>query len=137
MDFITDNEKCRQELFRMIDSGKTYAVTIKEISGDKLRTAQQNRALHKDFRNTADICNRNNVTADMLFKAVRSEFPVNDVIVKQFWHKVLADMGLNPKTSDLNTKQVSEIREGIAAALAMRLGIDIGDFPSIEYFMNR
>jgi hypothetical protein len=56
--------------------------------------------------------------------------------VKQFWHKVLFDMGLNPKTSDLNTKQVSEIREGIAAALAMRLGIDIGDFPSIEYFIN-
>jgi hypothetical protein len=101
------------------------------------RTNQQNRALHKDFANVAIICQHNNVTADKLFRLGNYDMPVTADLVKEFWHCVIDNMGLQPhekkkKTSKLSPKEVNDIRAGIEMAFAKKWAVDIGDFPSLE-----
>lgn len=136
-EFITINEVTRQELLRLIDSGKEFKVTVEEIKDDEhKRTLLQNAAMHKDFANVAKICNDNGITASSMFAIPREDSPVTPELVKEFWHNVLVSMGLPPKTSKLTTAQVSEIRQGIERAFAMRRGVDIGEFPSLDSLMN-
>lgn len=104
---------------------------------EKIRTAKQNRALHKDFANTAKICDDNNITADQLFSLTQAHFNVSPELIKEFWHCVLVNMGKKPKTSKLEANEVTQVRQGIEAAFALRFGVDIGEFPSEEYFINR
>ena len=103
----------------------------------KTRSNLQNKAMHKDFDNVAKICRHNNVTADMLFSLGNYDMPVTPEIMKEFWHSVIENMGLQPeektkKTSKLSTKEVNDIRAGIEMAFAKRFGVDIGPFPSME-----
>jgi hypothetical protein len=121
-----------QEFLDLME-GKPCLVTIKPVADDKLRTLQQNKAIHKDCANTAKILNDNNVSAKDMFACSRAEIPVNEVMVKELWHAVMIALGLPPKTSKLNTKQVSEVREIVERALAKRLGVDIGPFPSLDF----
>ena len=103
----------------------------------KTRTNAQNKAMHKDFDNVAKICRHNNVTADMLFSLGNYDMPVTPEIMKEFWHCVIDNMGLQPeenkkKTSKLSPKEVNDIRAGIEMAFAKKWAVDIGDFPSME-----
>ena len=103
----------------------------------KTRTKPQNRAIHKDCDNVAKICQLNNVTADMLFSLGNYDMPVTPEIMKEFWHCVIDNMGLQPdekkkKTSKLSPKEVNDIRAGIEMAFAKKWAVDIGDFPSLE-----
>ena len=136
--YITSNEVTRQSVFAHIDNSKTYKVTIEELNTEKkIRSNLQNAALHKDFANTSDILNEHGITAASLFSVAREECEVTPSLVKEFWHNVLKTMGFEPKTSKLSTTEVNLIREAIAAALATRRGVDIGDFPSIESLMKQ
>lgn len=136
--YVVINEATRQEAMRHIDNPGKYKVTIEEIKDDEQqRTLLQNSALHKDFANTSKICNDNGITAASLFAIPREDSQVTPELVKEFWHNVLVTMGLPPKTSRLTTKQVTEVREGIERAFAMRRGVDIGDFPSLESLMRQ
>ena len=121
-----------QEFISLVD-GRECEISIKPLEGEKLRTALQNKAMHKDMSNTAKVLNDNNVSAKDLFSCARSEIGITDRLIKEFWYFVMEEgFGLPPKTSKLSTRQVTEVREVIARAISVRLGVDIGDLPSLE-----
>ena len=121
-----------QQLIDLI-AGRPCEITIKPLDGDKLRTAQQNKALHKDFANTAKALRNANISAKDMFSCTREAVGINEVMVKEFWHSVMIAMGLEPKTSKLTTTQVTKVRQLIERAFAMRLGVDIGEFPNRHF----
>lgn len=136
--YVVVNELTRQKAIDHIDNPGKYKVTIEEIKDDeKQRTLLQNSALHKDFANTAKRCNEVGITATSMFTIPREECEVTPEMVKEFWHCVLKNMGMEPKTSKLETHEVTLVREAIAAAFATRRGLDIGDFPSLESLMRQ
>lgn len=118
--------------FIELTKGMPCKITIEPVENDKLRSLQQNKALHLDFKNTARILKDNGITAEALFSCAKEAVPVNEAIVKQYWHSVLELMGMPPKTSKLTQAEVSIVREAIERAFAIKFGIDIGDFPSLE-----
>ena len=120
------------QAFLELTKGKPCKITIEPVEGEKLRSLQQNKALHLDFKNTAKILNDNGITAEALFSCAKDAVPVNESIVKQYWHSVLELMGMPPKTSKLTQAEVSIVREAIERAFAIKFGLDIGDFPSLE-----
>lgn len=126
------NEATRQDCMRHIDNEKHYVVTVEEVTDKNRRTVQQNAALHLDFKNTAEACNEAGLTAASMFAIPREDSEVTPELVKEFWHNVLVNMGMEPKTSKLTTAEVTVVREAIERAFAMRRGVDIGNFPSLE-----
>lgn len=133
-----DYSRMIDESCPVLNDGKVLVFEWESTSNaKKIRTAKQNRSMHKDFDNVAKICNDNNITAEMLFSLTQTHFNVTPEAVKEFWHGVLDKMGLEPKTSKLETHEVTQVRQGIEAAFALRFGVDIGDFPSEESMINQ
>jgi hypothetical protein len=124
-----------QDFQEFLDMTKGRKGTVKFIplEGEKLRSQQQNKAIHLDCKLVAQRLNDANISAKDLFSCAREEIGVTEELMKEFWRYVIKEgFGLEPKTRKLSTKQVSEIRGVIEMAIAKRLGVDIGSFPSID-----
>ena len=79
-----------QEFISLLD-GRECEISIKPLEGEKLRTALQNKAMHKDMSNTAKVLNDNNVSAKDLFSCARSEIGITGRLIKEFWHFVMEE----------------------------------------------
>lgn len=121
------------QAFLDMTKGQKGTVKFTPLEDEKLRTQQQNKAIHLDFKLVAQRLNEANISAKDLFSCAREEIGITEELMKSFWHYVMEEgFGLEPKTRKLSTKQVSEIRGVIEMAISKRLGVDIGPFPSID-----
>jgi len=101
------------------------------------RTKQQNRALHKYFKEIADDCRSKGISVQMLLADLPdAEISMNEKIIKDIW-KVFQNETLGKEhTADLTAKQVNEILEDFSMFMATKYDITM-DFPSIESIMAR
>lgn len=106
-----------------------------EVTIDRQRTVQQNKAMHLYFRMVADALNAAGLDIRKVIKP-NVEIPWNDYMVKELlWREVQKVKLGKDSTTELTTSELDEVIKVINAFLA-RKGIAM-DFPSIESALNR
>ena len=100
---------------------------------DKLRTIQQNKALHLYFTHLAQELN--DAGYDMK-KVIKVDIPWNPYNIKEFlWRPIQRAMFGKISTTKLTTQDINKIYDTLNRTISQRTGVHI-PFPSIEYLMT-
>ena len=102
--------------------------TINTTTQEKQRTDKQNRSLHKYLRELASALNDAGLEMHVAFKDI--EVPWNEHILKSFWKKIESAYTGKTSTTEMSTKQVTEIYEIVNRHFS-QWGVSI-PFPSLE-----
>lgn len=104
---------------------------IREMFGVKPeRTKLQNRAMHLAFTLLADELN--NAGLDMK-KVLKVDIPWTPKTVKEFLYRPVMRAMLNKEsTTELDTKEISDVWEVLTRELAEKKGVNAIPFPSQE-----
>lgn len=104
---------------------------VREIFGLKpQRTKKQNKAMHLAFTLLADQLN--DMGLDMK-KMIRVDIPWTPQTVKEWLFKpIMEAMLLKDSTTELDTKEISDVWEVLMKNLAEKRGVEYIEFPSEE-----
>jgi len=98
---------------------------------DRRRTQQQNKALHKYFRQLSEAFNEAGFSVMQVMRH-DAEIPWTEELVKELIWKTVQQAMLNTdSTTDLDRKQVSEVYEVVQRHLAQTTGVHV-EFPTEE-----
>lgn len=125
------NEVERQQALKLIESEECISVEIKRL---KTRTAKQNAALHKGFQQVEEACRKSGITKDILFSQIarETEFHVSAEDAKEVCRGICEALYGQRTTTCIPPGDVKKVWQIMERAFAKRLGVDIGDFPSIQ-----
>ena len=98
------------------------------------RTVTQNAALHYGFKHIAQLCNEQGIERDILYSQIseKVDFPVSDNDVKEVCRGIALVMFGKRTTTAIPSDQCKDVWLVMQMAFSQRLGVDIGDFPSLE-----
>jgi len=100
---------------------------------DKLRTLQQNKALHLAFKQIADTLNESGI--DFKQMAIMLNIPWTALLVKEvLWKETQKTLLGKDSTAKLTTSDIDKVFEIIALSISEITGQEIL-FPSIESLM--
>jgi len=95
------------------------------------RTPQQNKALHKYFDMLADVLNEAGLDQRVVLKPGIDIPWSRDSIKEQLWRPIQLAMTGKESTTELDTKEPSQIYETLNRHLAAKLGVHV-EFPNDE-----
>ena len=101
------------------------------------RTLQQNRALHKWFRQISEVCKENGITLPMIMKAARTGMDLEPTpeIIKEIWRFAQRKMFGKESTKDLSKH--SEV-DRLIDVMTLFFGkfVEVPPFPVKEEIIN-
>lgn len=110
-------------------------IDTNEKQKEKIRTAQQNRALHLWFQLVAETLNESGLDMRKTLKP-EIEIPWTKSAVKEYlWRPVQKAMLHKDSTTKLNTKDIDKVFDVLNRHLGEKLEVHM-PFPSIETIMQ-
>jgi uncharacterized membrane protein YheB (UPF0754 family) len=101
---------------------------------EKSRTEQQNKSMHKWFKEVSDICLDNGVTVQHIInRAIHTQ--VDEDFIKWVYRRIgIKKKYIKKSTTELNTKQPSLIYDEMVKFFAHEVDppIELPPFPSLE-----
>ena len=109
---------------------------MKLTKSEKIRTIQQNKALHKYFQMLADELNILGLDMRKTLKP-SIDIPWSGATVKEFlWRPVQQAQLRKKSTTELTTQEIDKVFDTINRHLGERFGVSI-QFPSIDALMKQ
>lgn len=107
-----------------------------EVTTEKQRTAQQNKALHLYFRLIADMLNAAGLDMRAVLKPGINIQWTGETVKEYLWRSIQKIQLQKESTTELNTTDIDKVVSTINTHLAEKFGID-QPFPSVEEMFNR
>ena len=103
---------------------------------EKIRSSQQNKALHKYYTLIAETLNDGGYDMKKVLKP-SVDIPWSKNTVKEYlWRPLQEAYLLKHSTTKLNTKDIDKVIDILTRHLGEKLGIELPSFPSIESIIN-
>ena len=107
-----------------------------ETKEEKQRTKQQNRSLHLYFTHLAETLNESGLDMKKVLKP-EIDIPWTSKNIKEFlWRPIMKAYTQKESTTELTTKEITEIYDTINRHLSEKFGISV-EWPSLESLINK
>lgn len=104
-----------------------------QLSLEKKRTLQQNKAIHVLFKMISDALNDAGLDLHAVLKS-GIDIPWTPIMVKEvMWKSVLLIMKNKKSTTEMTTKEIDEVFDVVNRQLSL-MGLTV-EFPSVEVLM--
>lgn len=101
------------------------------------RTLKQNRALHKWFKESADLLNSSGADMQVVLSKRLSIWWSEGSFKESLFKPVMEKVYNKKSTTELNTKETTELVDMLRDAIALSNGVELPEFPSVESLMNQ
>ncbi len=122
------NDIMREECEKHFNDGQLYAMTDLKFGGKKIRTFLQNKSLHLYLDKLATAMNDAGYDMKAVFNAMRKGFSVSCTTIRLkncVWRPMQEAMFDIESTTELDTKQISEVYENVNRFTCEQFGIGI------------